>query len=196
MNPRNIARQKKYWIVLLGIILIGGAVTFAFYSNDHILGETHIHADFKVYLEGKAYNFSQLKYMSNDTFSTNRFIHMHDGKGNIIHQHINGVTLGNFFKGLNMTFNSTCFVTDTSFCNSKTKTLKFYVNGNRNMEFNLYELKDDDRILITYGNESSEEIDLQLASITADACIQSGTCPERGTPSNESSCTTSGGCVI
>lgn len=200
MNTSLRDKKRTYWIPVLAMLLIGGGIALAFISTEEeppILGDIHIHADFKVYLDGKMYNFSQEKYMSNETHAISRFLHLHDNDGEIMHQHIKGVTLGDFFNTINMTFNNTCFVLDngTKYCNTETKTLKFYVNGNNNMQFGTYEFKDLDRMLITYGNDSQAMIAQQLASVTDRACIQSGLCPERGMPGNESSCTTLGGCI-
>ena len=46
------------------------------------------------------------------------------------------------------------------------KKLKLFVNGKENNEFENYVFKKLDKILISYGNDSGEEINNQLASIT------------------------------
>lgn len=170
-----------------------------------LLGDVHKHADFKVYLNGQAVNFAQEKYMSEkpDTDGQSKghylspFFHLHDMDGDILHQHISGMKIGQFFETLGMQFNSDCFVMDdgTKYCNDGKKTLKMYVNGQKNNDMENYEFNDLDRILITYGNDSEEEIQKQLDSVTDKACIQSEKCPERGKPEDESSCTASSDCI-
>jgi len=141
--------------------------------------------------------------MSTDEHKLSNFTHLHDGDGEIIHKHMSTITLGDFFSSLGMWFGEECFILDadlpssdggTEYCNDGEKTLKMYVNGQPNHEFGDYELSDLDRILITYGDETDEEIQSQIDSVGDRACIQSETCPERGAPSDESSCLSSGDC--
>lgn len=162
-----------------------------------LLGDVHEHADFKVYLNGEAYNFAQDKYMSGEEKSLSNFTHLHDGEGDVIHKHMTTITLGDFFSSLGMQFTEDCFILDdgTDYCNDEENTLQIFVNGKKNRDFGDYELSDLDRILITYGNESDEVIEAQIDSVTDKACIQSEKCPERGEPSDESSCLSSDDCV-
>ena len=177
--------------IIVAIALIFLAL-FAFPQQEE---EYHTHADFKVYLEGEQFNFSQEKFF--DEALVSAFVHVHDMDGDVIHQHVPGITLGYFFNSLGMEFNSTCFVTDEGqqFCNSGSKTLKMYVNLQSNQEMGDYEFSDLDKILITFGNEIQDQIQEQMESVTEKSCIQSGKCPEKGPPANESGCTTLGGCV-
>lgn len=181
----------------LKLFFVLSLLLFACEKPEPILGDVHEHADFKVYLNGEAYDFAQDKYMSTDSHKLSNFTHLHGGDGEIIHKHMSTITLADFFQSLGMQFNEECFVTDdfTSYCNDKTNTLKFYVNGKRNGEFGEYELSDLDQILISYGDDSSEEIEAQLASVSDRACIQSEKCPERGSPTDESDCSASDDCV-
>lgn len=186
--------------ISIGLILIALVIVFFVFrnsDNDDLLGEVHEHADFRVYLNGKEYDFSQEKYMSNNR-SLSNFIHLHDKEGNVIHKHSKGISLGFFFETLDMNFSPTCFIVDdgTEFCNNEDKTLKMFVNGKLNEKFDEYEFRDLDRILITYGDKKENDIKKQMDSVTDKACIQSGKCPERGEPSDESTCLTQEGCNI
>jgi len=159
-----------------------------------VAGEVHEHADFRVYLNREPYNFSQEKYMSTDNRTLSNFVHLHDMDGSVIHKHATGITLGFFFRTLGMTFNSTCFaVENASYCSNATSALRFFVNGKENYEFGAYEFNDLDRILISYN---AKNITTEINSVTGNACIYSGKCPERGMPGNETSCLTGSGCVV
>lgn len=187
----------KLVVVLVGaILLVGLGVMLLFPPQDAVIGDVHVHADFKVYLNNEAVNFSQDKYMSTANNTLNNFVHLHDGDGEVIHVHISGVTLGEFFSSLGMAFNSTCFTFEEQvFCNEGDKTLKLFVNGQSSSDFQRYLIHDLDRILISYGSGSETSLAQQLNSITDKACIQSLKCPERGQASNESSCLTGSDCV-
>ncbi len=192
--------------ILFMIIACSGFLTACSEEKElPLLGNVHNHADFKVYLNGQAVNFAQQKYMSEKPESNGQskghylspFFHLHDMDGDVLHQHISGMKIGQFFETLGMQFTSDCFVMDdgAKYCNDGKKTLKMYVNGQRNNDMANYEFNDLDRILITYGDESEEDITKQMESVTDKACIQSEKCPERGKPHDESSCTASGDCI-
>lgn len=186
--------MKKEHILIIILIFIAVITYFIITKSQEppVLGDVHKHADFKVYINGEAYNFSQEKYMSSKNKTLSNFIHLHDMDGTIIHQHMSTITLGQFFQSLEMKFNETCFVLDngTSYCNNQEKTLKFYVNGKINHQFGKYEFNDLDRILISYGSEDESIINKQIESVTDNGCIQSKKCPEKGEPGDESSCAT------
>src|SRR3989338_3867172 len=162
--------KKKIWTLLIVIALLVVAILMlwrelsfakknsALYVN-HLeqltgigrLGSTHIHADFKVYINGE-----EIKIYQEKNLEKNKFTHMHPGKDDedVIHVHATGITLKQFF-------------------NTKSKTMKYYVNNKLNDEAPDHEINDLDKILISYGDESQAEIQKQLASIGNKACIQS-----------------------
>lgn len=149
----------------------------------------HTHADFKVYLNGKALDFTQTKYQSTEQKHLDEHTHLHDGNGDVMHFHQPTITLGYFFKTLGMQFSKDCFVLDTKekFCTTPSSSLQLFVNGKKNTMMDQYVPEDLDHILITIGATSTAEIDLELKSVTNDACISSKKCPERG-PTPVESC--------
>ena len=92
-------------------------------------------------------------------------VHVENMKGNEIHKHASGITLGYFFNTLGIEFNENCFVIEREYCNDDNNELKLYVNNLRNYEYDSYEISDNDKILISYGSESEEEIQGQINSI-------------------------------
>lgn len=147
----------------------------------------HAHFGLKVYLNGKAVDFSQKKYQSEEGNELNEWIHMHDGNGDIVHVHKEGTKLSDFFNSLKISFNNECVTMDTGekYCTGNGKELKMYVNGKQNTEFENYAPQDLDRLLITYGSETGDALQKQIDSVSDEACIYSETCPERGTPPTE-----------
>ena len=133
-----------------------------------ILGSQHIHADFKVYVNGKPLNFADSKY-----YIKSSFIHLDDNQNKedssgVLHMHATGIPLWIFFKSIGMDFNKDCITLENNekFCNDENKNIKFLVNEKENDEFENYVFKDFDKILISYGNENQEQIKNQLNSIT------------------------------
>ena len=126
------------------------------------LHSAHLHADVKVYINGKAIDFSQKKYQL-----TSSFIHFEEGVGDVIHTHATGLTIGHMLKSVGIGFNNNCmFFEGQNYCNEGSKSLKFYVNSKPNNGFDNYVIKDLDRYLISFGSENDSEIQKQLDSVT------------------------------
>ncbi|MBI4019330.1 MAG: hypothetical protein HY364_03685 [Candidatus Aenigmarchaeota archaeon] len=182
------------------IVIALGIMMFYFGSQNKtsgIVGEVHEHADFRVYINNEPYNFSQEKYMSTDSKTLSNFMHLHDMEGSVIHKHAEGITLGFFFRSLNMNFNSTCFALDngSSYCNTDSSRLRMFINGQQSNAYGEYDLKDLDKILITYGS-AVQDTTIQINSVADNACIYSGKCPQRGLPPDEASCFSGTGCSV
>ncbi len=146
-------------------------------STIGILGSQHIHADWKVYINGKALDENFFDAISMDMSNTQNgisssFIHVDKGApapektGDLLHMHATGVPLWIFFKSVGMDFNKDCLTLSDGqkFCSGNGKTLKFYVNGKPNNEWENYVFNNLDKILISYGDET--DLSQQLGSIT------------------------------
>jgi len=135
----------------------------------------HIHVDFLVVINGEEVNFNRPEFDY-----VNPLIHLHIPNfmgDNIIHIESRNATMGDFFSSLGMKLNNTCFVAEENdYCNSQNKTLKMYVNAITSNEFDKYNPKDLDKVLISYGDESKTEIQKQIESVTNLACIFSLQC--------------------
>ncbi len=136
----------------------------------------HVHADFKVYLDGSQFDFNKVQFMSTPYKPLNEYVHLHDFNPNVIHFHKEGVALGEFFESLGMKFDENCFDTnEMQYCNLGEKKLYFFVNGQANQEFGDYIPNDLDKILIFYGQEALPQE--MFNSVTNEACIYSEKCP-------------------
>ncbi len=148
-------------------------------STIGILGSQHIHADLKIYINGRALGEDTLGLLAMDMSKmdsdlTSSFIHFDKGAlepeddGDVIHMHASGVPLWIFFQSVGMKFDKGCITLENKekVCSEGNKQLKFFVNGKENNEFENYVFKDLDKILISYGDENEEEIQKQLESIT------------------------------
>jgi len=191
-------KRKKinyiYGIVVIVIVLVAVIASVGFTETltrrispgENIPIETirmplyHAHADFKVFLNGKEFSFNKPQF---DV--ANKHIHLHlrnpDGDKVIHMEGMENITLKIFFDSLNVTFNASCFVTDAgeSYCINSEKRIRFFVNGRENFQFDFYEPRNLDRMLITYGGFTEEEIKKLVENVTDYACIYSNRCPER-----------------
>jgi len=126
------------------------------------LGDEHEHASLLVRIFGDKLDFSSPAYQIKSSW-----IHFEDSDGTTIHRHSSGVTLGYLFDSLGFTVNFECFEfpDGRQFCTNEDYSLKYYINHRIVKDINDYVLDDADRILITYGNQTPEEIEEQLMEL-------------------------------
>jgi uncharacterized protein with PQ loop repeat len=166
---------KRLWlyfiiVVIFGFFAWGIYATITNSSQIGALGSAHIHADFAIFLDGRELTPLPPKY-----FERSQYIHMEKGPGagSVIHMHATNVPLSLFFRSLGMSFDSNCFKLDTGqeYCNNGNRTLKMYVkhvdsDWEENFEYGDYVFNDLDKILISFGNETEDELRLQMDSVT------------------------------
>lgn len=184
--------RNLFVILAAGIILLFSGCISTEYQD------FHVHADFAVFMNGQKMDFNSMAFMSDATQALDPIVHLHDGNPNVIHYHAQNISLQRFFNSLDMKWQNNCFnLGQGPACDdvASGKTWRLYVNGQLHTQKENYIAKDLDRILITYGNETPEQLQQQINSVTDMACIQSAKCPERGSPYVET-CTTGGGCSV
>ena len=145
-------------------------------STIGVLESQHIHADWKIYLNGQSLSFEGKDHMGRmrANLPVSSFVHVDSGApapektGDVLHMHATGVPLWIFFESLGMKFNNECLILDTgeTYCNDPVRTLKFYVNGHPNKDYESYVFNDLDKILISYGDEPEQQVQTQRGSIT------------------------------
>jgi len=133
-------------------------------ENAGRLGDEHIHASILVKIFGDKFDFSTPNYQIQTSW-----IHFENSDGDTIHRHSSGVELEFMFNSMKIALDDKCFVfpDGRQFCTNEDYSLKFYVNGQKVDDIRYYVVQEDDRILISYGNESQEQIDKQLSELNA-----------------------------
>jgi len=126
------------------------------------LGDEHEHASLLVRIFGDKLDFASPAYQIKSSW-----IHFEDSDGTTIHRHSSGVTLGYLFDGLGFIVNDECFAfpDGREFCTNEDYSLKYYINHRSVGNIYDYVLDDDDRILISFGPETPEEIEEQLIEL-------------------------------
>ena len=124
-------------------------------------GSTHEHISLYLFIDGEPKSFFDDKYMLR-----NQAVHFENSDGVNVHKHATGVTLPYFFSTLGMILTKDCLVLDTdeSYCDGNGNKLSFLVNGEEGDPF-FYEIRDGDRVLVSYGNEDSLLIRLRANSV-------------------------------
>ena len=130
------------------------------------MGSAHEHAALLISLNGTDVDLAQQKYMVRSNY-----IHVESYNGTLdgttLHKHSSNVPLGEFLKSIRMDISNGCFITDNNqrFCDTDEYKLTSYVNGNETNDIMNYVVNDDDRILITYGNQNSTELDREFEKL-------------------------------
>ncbi len=151
-----------YSVILIAVlIVIYGIFKISASSNVGSVGSAHRHADFKLYINGEAVDFSQPKYQLKSSY-----VHFEGGDGDVIHTHATGVTIGFFLQTLGIRLDENCITVNEKSCNDDERTLKLFVNGKRTSNPRDHEIGNLGKILVSYGNESDEQIQMQINSVT------------------------------
>jgi hypothetical protein len=168
------SRQKRKSTLLavgiLGLIgLIVGYASFTFVTTPvgapgsppgaGILGDEHEHASVLVRIFGDKFDFAATTYQIKSSW-----IHFEESDGNTVHRHSSGVTLNYLFESLGIGIDEDCYIfgDGRQFCTNEDYSLKYFINGDSVNSINDYVVQNDDRILISYGSETEEQIIAQL----------------------------------
>lgn len=133
----------------------------------------HVHADFQVFVNGQEFDFNKPEYLL-----VHPLAHVESGTNNInlIHAHAVGITYGHLFSTIGVELGDCLTINDKDFCDTNKRIVKYYLNGKITPDLAHTLVSDEDKILISYGSESTIELQQQLNSIGDRACIQSGKC--------------------
>ena len=162
---------KAVGILALIAIIVGYAV-YEFINLDSSapgappgagkLGDEHEHASLLVRIFGDKFDFDSPAYQIKSSW-----IHFEDSDGTTIHRHSSGVTLDYLFANIGIGIDNECykFPDGRQFCTNEDYSLKYFINHEPVKDINDYVLEDGDRILITYGSETPEQIEEQLMEL-------------------------------
>ena len=177
-------KRQKYLLIIIPIIAAVVAVlviTGTRYSSEinkfGTVGSAHEHAAFIINVNGTPIDFSQPQYQVKS-----RLIHVEGGDGFTLHRHTDKVPFGEFLRSENMNLEDSCFsITEQTtnqqgqqqgqeqeYCTNGTEQLRAFVNG-KELEspsgLGDYILKDDDRILLIYGNQTADQLTQALSEL-------------------------------
>lgn len=191
---------------LLAAALLGLGVAYAMKDGGQVLnlstcavGEegcelraaVHYHADFAVFIDGEQYDFDRAEFISTEGNDRSPTAHIHEPRTTVVHVHRSNTTWWEFFDGLGFSISDKTVLAGTGPNTFKLpdgttleetdgKTFKYYVNGVRVDGVAMKNIADLDRVLVSYGDETPEEVvATQLPQVTDQACIPSGRCADR-----------------
>ncbi len=173
---KHSAAKRKNMLIAIGVLsiiaVIVGYSVWVFINmtgtvpggpeNAGPLGSEHSHAGVLVKIFGDSFDFSAPAYQIKSSW-----IHFEGRDGSTVHKHATGVTLGYLFDTLQLTLDDKCYVFQDgrSFRTNDDYTLVLYINGEQVSDIRDYEIAEGDKILVSYGSETPEEIEAQLLEL-------------------------------
>jgi hypothetical protein len=170
---KRTQQKRKNTLLAVGILgligLVVGYASFAFVTmgtdtpgappGAGKLGDEHEHASLLVRIFGDKFDFSATTYQIKSSW-----IHFEESDGDTIHRHSSGVTLDYLFGTLGLDIDEDCYIfgDGRQFCTNEDYSLKYFINGDSVNNINDYVIQDDDRILISYGSETEDQIADQM----------------------------------
>ena len=148
--------------VLAAVLLIG--VRFALQEHPH---PVHYHANWALVMDGERVDLTGARYMV-DVFQCSvdpshqapeDRVHMHEGNHDVVHVHASGVTWGHFLANLGFGVGDDYLeVGDQLEQADSARTLKFVLNGRTVRSISNLAVEDEDRLLISFGTETPDEV--------------------------------------
>ncbi|TXG76537.1 hypothetical protein E6P97_03405 [Patescibacteria group bacterium] len=172
---RMARRTVLFWgIGLLVGVLLTTAVRFAFVRDT----STHYHANFAVFINGQQQQFDSFAYYeevaacsSHNMANPKIRVHMHDQNAGLVHVHDDGVTWGQFFANLGYSLGRQSIETENDLYvdGADGKKLSFILNGTEvNSPMNQV-IQSEDKLLVSYGDESMADVRERVSAIPNDA---------------------------
>lgn len=155
-------------ISILGFVFFSNKKTDPqFNSNNEVVSPTtapatDITASFAIFTNGTFRIFTASMYhnLSSD-------VYIEASNPNVVNVKKENITWNDFFSTLPFKLTSDCLTTGTkqTFCTGNNGSLLFYINGEKNINALDQEIKNGDKLLVTFGIESEKTIAEQLNRI-------------------------------
>jgi len=164
--------------LLFASALLGAAIMVAIRFITYKSDTVHYHANFELYINGVRDEFGgpgyyeEVQNCTSDTADNPRTrVHMHNNVNNVVHVHAHGATWGQFFENLGYALSDTMVQTTNGvFVNGQNDgNLSFMLNGKPVEVVANQLIKNEDVLLISYGNDSKSAITKRYNAIPHDA---------------------------
>jgi len=159
--------------IIVGILMVLG-IRFVSYEPPK---DVHYHANFAVYVDGKQEQLSNpLLYeeVSQCSDSTEKKpgerAHLHENIKDLVHVHDAAVTWGNFFQNINWNIGTKYLDTSEALLiNTDDKRVTYLLNGEQASDITNKVIDSKDRLLVSYGSATKEELKKQFDSVATTA---------------------------
>lgn len=165
---------------LLGVgLLLGAAIVLGIRFFTYQPKTVHYHANFAVYVNGQQEQFKGTNYYEETAAQKCTLekvddpverAHMHDNVNNVVHVEDHLVTWGSFFQNLGWGLGDDYLKTaDNIYTPNDQNHLTFILNGKKVDTIANVIIGDQDKLLVSYGADSSDQIQKQYGTIQNNA---------------------------
>ena len=116
-------------------------------------GSEHAHAALVIFVNGDKLDFSHPQFQIQS-----KYIHFENDNPYLIHKHATDVPLDMLFASFGLKITSECIelgYEESQYCTDEDNSMIILVNGKPYSNINLYEIRHNDRILISFGDSES-----------------------------------------
>lgn len=175
-------RGTGWAVLLLGVGVVLGALALGLARFAALPPEqaTHYHANWAVFVRGERLDLSGERYMEDvvrckadpTRVDPQDRVHMHAGNHDVVHVHDGGATWGHLLANLGFGVGGDYLVTDAGerYVSGEEGSLKFVLNGREVSSIRNEVIASEDRLLISFGPETVEEVTrTQYPRVASDA---------------------------
>lgn len=170
---------KSGWFMGGAAFVLGALVILVIRFVSYQPDVVHYHANFAVYVNGAKEQFKGTRFYE-ETEATSCTLekvatpaeraHMHSNVNDVVHVEDHLVTWGNFFQNLGWGIGDDYLkTTDKIYAADDQNKLSFMLNGKGVDSIANLIIKDEDKLLVSYGNESSDQLQNEYNSIPGTA---------------------------
>ena len=175
---------KIKWVLfslgfLVGVVLILGIRVAAYQPPKNV----HYHANFAVYINGQKEQFKMMNYYEEEAAASCSVsaaqesesgpmsrVHMHGNVNNVVHVEDSRVTWGNFFTVLGWNIGNSYIATrDSLYQNGDQGSVTYILNGKKVDNITNTIIGDQDKLLVNYGSQTSDQINQEYSTIQNNA---------------------------
>lgn len=149
---------------LLGVLALGTArLLFAAPPP-----AVHHHANFALFVDGERVDLSADRFMEDvagcaldpGAIGPRERVHLHNNEDHVVHVHHGGVAWGHLFQNLGMSLGDRVLVREDGsvLAADSAASLKFVLNGRAIGRLAGEEIRSGDRVLVSFGSESVDEV--------------------------------------
>ncbi len=159
---------KRSWVLWVGIALGAfglGAARFLWIPSPE---PTHFHVNWAVYVDGERLDLSDQRYMEevsscysvDGEVTPQSRVHMHEGNHDVVHVHHRGVTWGHLAGNLGIGLGEGFLILNdgTRIFDGEQGRFTYILNGRALTSAHNELVASEDRLLVSYGSESLDEL--------------------------------------
>lgn len=177
----DISLFQKRWFIFIAGAVLAALVIFGIRFATYSIEQTHYHANFAVYINGQREEFKDKHYYEEIAACTAdgpiqpaQRAHMHENLNNVLHVHDDGTTWEQFFNNLGWSIGSNYIQTydHTIYQANETDKLNIVLNGQNLTDLtaiNNEVIKDEDRLLVSFGAIDDATLDKEYKTVPATA---------------------------